>query len=208
MQHSAIVRAFSIWVAGAAAASALGAAQTFDFKDPKGVNTISFTLDSQLEPILGLAAGVSGKVTFDPAEPKKTTGKIAVEASSVQTMNKKMNEVLHSADWLDVAKHPTVEFSFKDVKEVKSPRENVFEMTVAGEFTCRGVTKPLTVTVLANYLPGKLATRLRGEGDLLVLRSDFTIKRADFNIKADQPGGLVADDIRIQAAIVGSCAKQ
>ena len=54
----------------------LAAPQTFDFKDPKGVNTASFKLDAPLEAISGSANGISGTVTFDPANPGATKGKI------------------------------------------------------------------------------------------------------------------------------------
>ena len=37
---------------------AFGSARTFDFKDPKGVNTIIFQLDALLESINGSAGGI------------------------------------------------------------------------------------------------------------------------------------------------------
>ena len=49
--------------------TALAAPQTFDFKDPKGINNAGFKLDAPLEAINGNASGVSGTVTFDPANP-------------------------------------------------------------------------------------------------------------------------------------------
>ena len=57
-----------------AATSALAAPQAFDFKDPKGVNNVIFKLDAPLEAISGSAGGISGTVTFDPAEPAATKG--------------------------------------------------------------------------------------------------------------------------------------
>ena len=40
--------------------------QEFDFKDSKRVNSLSFFLDSELEPIMGVASGISGKISYDP----------------------------------------------------------------------------------------------------------------------------------------------
>ena len=47
----------------------LAAPLTFDFKDPKSVNNVVFKTDAPLESINGTATGVSGTVTFDPADP-------------------------------------------------------------------------------------------------------------------------------------------
>ena len=182
-------------------------ARAFDFKDPKGVNSILFLLDSLLEPIAGLASGISGTVQFDPADPKATTGTIIVDAKSLHTDNVGMKETLHGSDWMDVAKFPTIKFTIKDVTEVKPTKENAWELQVAGEFSCRGVTKPVHAMVRANYLADKLGSRQRGaKGDLLVLRSDFVIKRSDFGIK---PGGddVVADEIQLKVSIVGYNAR-
>jgi polyisoprenoid-binding protein YceI len=183
----------------------LAAAVSFDFKDPKSVNTIAFILDSALEPILGVASGISGTVSFDPENPKATTGRIVVQAQSLHTENKGMNDTLHGADWLDVGKHPTIEFAFKKVTEAKSPEKDVYELAVVGDLTCKGVTKEITIPVKATFLPGKLGERNRNmKGDLLVLRSNFVMKRTDYGIKPDVPDEAVANDIELRISIVGS----
>lgn len=180
------------------------AEKTFSFKDPKGVNAMSFTLDSTVEPIMGLAKSVSGELTFDPDQPAALRGTLTVDASSLHCSNARMTDVLHGADWLGVADHPKVEFIIKEVSEVKPTRERGWELTVAGEFTLKNTTKPLTIKVKADYLPDKAGSRMRGaEGDLLVLRTSFQIKRTDFGIKPDQNTDVVSDEIDIRASIVG-----
>lgn len=192
-----------------AAAPAWASPAEFDFNDPKKVNSISFTLDSLLEPIVGIASGITGKLSFDPASPKSTTGGISVEAKSLQFANKGIENSLRGADWLDVNKNPKIEFTFKKVTDAKSAGEGATEMTVVGDMTCHGVTKEVTVPVKATYLPGKLGDRQsKGSGDLLVLRSSFTIKRTDFGIKPDMSDKVVAEAIQVQVAIVGSSPKK
>ncbi len=176
----------------------------FDFKDPKGVNNVTFILDSLLEPFSGVASGITGKVTFDPADPKATKGLISVEAKSLHLENNGMKRALHGPDWLDVAKNPKIEFAIKSVTDYKSAGDNVFDLTVVGDLTCKGVTKELTVPVRATYLAGKLGERSsKLNGDLLVVRSNFAMKRKDFGIKPDMTDKVVAEEIQIQVSIVG-----
>lgn len=191
-----------------AAANVRAQATEFDFKDPKGVNSVQFLLDSEVEPIMGVAAGVSGKLSYDPREPKKTTGKIIVDAKSLHTPNERMKDVLHSAEWMDVEQFPTVEFEFTEIRDVRDAKNGANELLVAGEFTCRGVKKPLVVPVRISHLPGKLKDRMRGEGDLLLLRAEFAIKRKDFGIKTDMNGVVVAEDVQVRVLITGTAAKK
>jgi polyisoprenoid-binding protein YceI len=192
-----------------AARSARAAGTEFDFKDPKGVNSISFTLDSLVEPFTGVASGISGKVTFDPADPKATKGTITVETKSLHLENKGMQDTLQGPDWLDVQKNPTIEFAIKRVTDSKPAGDNVFELTVVGDMTCHGVTKELTVPVKATYLAGKLNERMsKMTGDLLILRSSFSIKRTDFGIKPDMTDKVVAEEIQVRVAIAGVSPKK
>ena len=181
----------------------------YDFKDPKGVNNVSFVLDSELEPIMGVANGISGEIKCDPADFKKLTGKIVIAADSVQFANKDMTKSLQGADMLDVQKHKEIIFELKSVDSVKpdptAKDRQVLEVT--GSLTCHGITKDLKVTVTVSALAGRLKDRVGGkaEGDLLVVRSQFTMKRSDFKLGAASP--LVADEMQIRVAIVGQCPK-
>jgi len=179
-------------------------AREFDFKDPKGVNSIAFVLDSVTEPIMGIAQGLSGKVTFDPQDPKSLSGTIELDAAGVNCAHNGMTKVLHGEDWIDVKSYPTITFALKEVRKVESPETNVFKLEVAGELTMKGVTKPITVPVSATYLPGQLGNRMRGKnGDLLVLRSTFSVMRKDFNVKPDMGNQVVAEEIELRVSIVG-----
>lgn len=187
-----------------AASASAAASKEFNFKDPKGVNSMSFVLDSEFEPIMGLATGISGTVSFDPADAKKTTGKIVVDAESINCSNPAMTKVLHAEDWLNVEKNAEVSFTFKEVKEAKSTSAGEFELSVVGDFTCAGVMKEMTIPVKASYKKDGAGSRLRGaKGDLLILRAAFTINRKDFKIKTDMGPQVVSEEIQIRASIVG-----
>lgn len=187
--------------------AALAAPQTFDFKDPKGVNNAVFKLDAPLEAINGSASGVSGTVLFDPANAAATKGKIVVAAGSLQVPNKMMNEHLLGEQWMDAKKFPEITFELKELKNVKTEGDNS-TADATGTFTARGVSKELTVPVKLTYLKDKLSQRVPGkQGDLLVVRASFAIKRADFGINPKAPADKVADTIDLTLSIAGASPK-
>jgi len=187
---------------------AFAAAKEFNFKDPKGVNSVSFLLDSELEPIRGVADGIRGSLTYDPEAPAKLSGKIVIDAKSVKTSNERMTEVLHGADWLDVENHPEITFTIAKVGKSKDAGSHRAEVEVAGTLECHGVKKELTVPISLTYLEGRAGERMRGaKGDLLVARSEFKINRKDFDIKKDYGPEVVAEEIVIRVQIVGMAAE-
>lgn len=202
------MKMLSVCMTGMVLAACAGAAAAgptvFDFKDPKGVNAIAISLDSLTEPIVGLATGVTGTVTFDPEKPEATTGELTVGAASIQMCHPVMTKVLHSADWIDVAKYPNVTFAIRKVDAAKKTAEATWELTVTGDMTIKGVTREQAVTLKATYLPGKYAERNhKGAGDLLILRCAFSVDRRQFNIKPEVPPVSVGYDILLNVGIVG-----
>lgn len=196
-------------VAGSIALSASAAPQSFDFKDAKGVNNATFKLDAPLEAINGSANGISGLVEFDAAKPDATKGKIIVASKSLTVGNSMMQEHLHSDGWLDVAKHTEISFDVKSLKDVKT-KDNVTTATAVGTFTLKGVSKELSAPVKLTYLKGKLGDRTMGQmkGDLLVIRSNFSIKRGDYGIKPGEYTEKVSDEIDLSLSIAGACLEK
>ena len=192
-----------------ATASAVRAGETitFDFKDPKGVNNVIFTLDAPLEQISGSANGISGSVVGHPGSPADVKGKIVVRTDSLTVGNPTMKEHMLGEAWLDAAKHPEITFELKEVKNIQKDG-NKGTADVTGVFTLKGVSKEITVPVSATYLPGRLKDRGGDvDGDLLVLRSKFTIKRGDFGIKAGENLDKVADEIQVTLNVAGIAPK-
>jgi polyisoprenoid-binding protein YceI len=180
------------------------AAADYAFKDPKTLNSVVLVLDSPLEPMVATATGIRGILRFDPARPQQTTGKIVVDAASVQFSNPGLTATAQGPDGFNTAKYPTIEFALREVKNLRTISPSVHAATIVGDFTCRGVTKRLTVDATASHHPGKASERHRSGSDLLVLRSTFKIRRQDFGIKPRQGDNLLADEIEVRLAIAGA----
>lgn len=194
----------SLLTLAALTGSALAAPLSFDFKDPKGVNNAVFKMDAPLEAINGSANGVSGTVTFDPSKPGDTKGKIVVDASTLEVPNQMMKGHMHGEQWMDVAKHKDITFEAKELKNVKTTGDKT-TADLTGTMTIKGVSKDLTVPVTLTYLKGKLSQRVpKMEGDLLVVRAAFKIKRSDFNINPGKFEEKVSDEIDLTLSIAGA----
>ena len=202
--HVSIIRALAALFATAIAAHA--APQSFDFKDPKGVNNVQFKLDAPLESITGTATGISGAIQFDFAKPQDTRGRIVLDAASLTVGNPLMAEHLRSDQWLDVAKHPAIVFEAQSATNVRSQGAQILA-DVKGTLTVKGVTKGVTVPVSFTYLADKAGARVNDpkvKGDLIVLRSTFQINRSDFNIKPGEMTDNVAETISLSLSIAGA----
>ena len=182
----------------------LAAPQTFDFKDPKGINNAALKLDAPLEAINGSASSISGTVTFDPVNPGATKGKIIVATASLMLPNTMQKQHMLSDKWLDAAKFAEITFESKELKNVQTAGDTT-TADATGTFTLKGVSKEITAPVKLTYLKDKLGQRVPNQkGDLLVIRANFTIKRSDFNIMPGQFEDKVSDTIEITLSLAGA----
>jgi polyisoprenoid-binding protein YceI len=190
----------------AAALPVLAAPIQFDFKDPKGVNNVVFKTDAPLESINGTASGITGTVTFDPEQPGATKGKIVVASKSLHVGNATMKEHLHGENWMNVEKFPEMTFELDSLKNVKTDG-NATSADATGKMTVKGVTKDITVPVKLTYLKDKLKARSGKDGDLLVIRSNFAIKRSDYGINAAKFEDKVSNEIELSLSVAGTAPR-
>ena len=130
-----------------------------------------------------------------------------VAATSLQVPNPMMKTHLHSSLWMDTAKHPEITFETKELRNLKTSGDST-TAEVVGTLTIKGVAREVTAPVKLTYLKDKLGQRVPSlKGDLLVIRSTFTIKRSDFGINPGAPRDKVSDEIELGLSIAGAAAR-
>ncbi len=140
----------------------------------------------------GRFVDVSGTINYDAKKPEDSSFDITVKTESVNTDNVKRDKHLRTPDFFSAKQYPTLTFKSTSVK---SAGDNVLEVT--GQFTCHGVTKPLTV---------KMDVVGQGKdpfgGFRAGFETKFKIKRSDFGMNY-MPEGL-GDDVEILVSLEGA----
>lgn len=131
----------------------------------------------------------SGKVVFDKVA-KTGSVDIVIDTKSVDTGFDTFNEHIQGEDFLDTAKYPTATF-----KSTKVVFEGDKPVSVEGNLTLKGVTKPVTLTVTSfQAMPHPMLKK-----DAIGANAWTVVKRSEFNAGKYAP--YVGDEVRIEVAI-------
>lgn len=186
----------------------LAGGASYDFKDPSKVSNLTFDMTAPVESISGAADGISGAISFAPANPSKAYGSIVVTTESIMVPKSKMRDHIMAKGWMDANKHPEMTFELMGISGVREAGEDAFKGTAKGEMNIKGVTRPIEAEVTLKHLAGKLGAKLPGkEGDLLVVTGEFVVQRDVFNINPGEKLDKVANDIRIGLNLIGYAEK-
>jgi polyisoprenoid-binding protein YceI len=109
-----------------------------------------------------------------------------IDATSIDTNNEQRDNHIRSADFFDVANHPTWSFASSAV------RVDDGELRVDGELTIKGATRPVTLSLeVEGFGPDAYGGTRAG------FSASTTINRADFGVDISMPldgGGVVVGD--------------
>lgn len=144
------------------------------------------------------ASGYEGTVSMDPKAPESakltlkfpSKGLKVVAAKEPEGDAPKVQAAMEGAECLDVAKYPTVEFKSTKVAGAAG------KMTLTGELTLHGVTKPVSFPV-----------EVKADDKQVTATGKATIKQTDFGMKPPSAaGGTVKakDEIEMTFKIVAN----
>ena len=176
------------------------AAETFEFD--KSHSTVGFQVRHIFTMLSGRFTDYTGAIQVDRARPESSTVEFTIQATSIDTAEPRRDQHLRSADFFDVAIHPTITFKSTSVKPNAKD-----SFLVTGELTMRGVTRQVTLPVT-----------LLGEGkdpwgnEKMGLETSVTLNRKDYGINwnkaLDQGGVLVGDEVKVEISVEANKVKQ
>ncbi len=142
--------------------------------------------------VRGHLGKVTGVVNLDEADITKSSVEATIDAAGIDTREPKRDEHLRSADFLDVARYPTITFKSKKVSKVADDRYQV-----TGDLTIRGVRKEVVLDVEGVPKPfndpfGNV--RLGGVARTKISRKDFGVA---WNKVLDTGGLVVGDEVEV-----------
>jgi polyisoprenoid-binding protein YceI len=131
---------------------------------------------------------VTGTVTFDPVA-KTGSVDISIDTKSVDTGSELFNGHIQATDFLDTADFGTATFKSTSVKfSGDNP------VSIEGNLTIKGVTKPVTLTVSSFKHAQNMMKK-----DAIGADATTQIKRSDFNMSKYVP--MVSDEVTLTIAL-------
>lgn len=139
---------------------------------------------------------VSGTVEIDERDLSRSTVHAIIDATSISTRDAKRDEHLRSADFLDVANHPAIEF--RSTRITPGAKDS---LTIAGNLTIRGVTREVVLEVEEGG--GEVRdpwgnTKRGASATTRINRRDFGLQ---WNVALETGGIVVGDELKIEIEI-------
>jgi polyisoprenoid-binding protein YceI len=136
-----------------------------------------------------------GSLHLDGENPENSSGRVTIQAKSIDTRNSQRDDHLRSNDFLDMDNHPEITFVSTAIKQND---ETTF--TVVGDLTVRGTTKsveiPFEYTGSATDPFGNQRVGL--EGSVVINRKDFGV---NWNAALETGGVLVSEKVTLEIEV-------
>ena len=171
-----------------ALAAPLALAQTSTYAPDKAHSEVDFTvLHLGLSNVRGRFNNVGGSITLNKADITKSTVNITVDTTTVDTSNSARDTHLKTDAFFDVTRFPTATFVSTSVAKTATG------LTVSGNLTLHGVTKPVVLQVDGPNGPVNGMDHKAHLG----FSASTTISRTAFNIGSAFPAAVVGDEVKL-----------
>lgn len=134
-----------------------------------------------------------GEFSLDPADPGSSRVRVVAHLKNMDAGDEGRDRFLQGPDFFNAREFPRAEFVGSGARRLD---DGAWE--VAGDFTMRGVKRPVTVR-LEEYTEAQ-TTKFGYRAGFLCT---FTIKRSDFGMDLFVKEGTLGDEVEITASIEG-----
>lgn len=141
--------------------------------------------------------GIDGTIDYDPADPTKASVAVTIALTKMATGVPDLDDDFRSPSFFDFAKFPAATFKSSRVTKGTAPDR----LTVVGNLSLHGVTKPVTLDVTVN----KIGTNPRNQLATIGFEAMATLKRSDFGLGRFVP--QVSDEVHINLTVEGAEAE-
>jgi polyisoprenoid-binding protein YceI len=167
-------------------AAPLAIGQTSTWTPDKTHSEVDFSiLHLGLSKVHGRFGNIGGSITLDEADSSKSTVNVTIDVSTVDTGVAARDNDLKGTSFFDVAQFPTATFVSTNVTRSGS------SMTVSGDLTLHGITKPVTLEVEGPTGPLVGMDKKSHSG----YSAKATISRTAFGIGSKVPNAVVGDEV-------------
>jgi polyisoprenoid-binding protein YceI len=172
------------------------AALTGDYTIDGSHSRIGFSArHAMVTKVRGAFDEFEGTFHVDGENPENSSGKVTIQAKSINTRNSGRDDHLRSNDFLAMDEHPEITFVSTSVKQSGDA-----EFLVTGDLTIRGVTKsievPFEFTGTAVDPFGNQRVGL--EGSMTINRKEFGVS---WNAALEGGGVLVSEKITLELEV-------
>jgi polyisoprenoid-binding protein YceI len=140
-----------------------------------------------VETVKGRFNGIQGTLELDLDRPEASTGRLEIDARTVDTNNAQRDEHLRSEDFFAVDRFPTITFDATRIRHLRNDR-----YAVTGDLTIRDITREVEVET---EFEGRIVDAFGY--DRVAFTGTTTVNRRDFGLrwnKAIEAGGFVVGD--------------
>jgi polyisoprenoid-binding protein YceI len=183
-----IMKRFAAFAGILALTAPLALAQTSTWKSDPAHSEVDFSVSHlTISRVHGRFGHVTATLTLDEGDIAKSSVTATIEVSGVDTGEEARNNHLKSDSFFDVAKFPTATFTSTSVTKTADG------LSIAGNLTLHGVTKPvlLTATGPTGPVPGMDHKQHAG------FSASTTVSRSAFGIGNSFPSSAIGDEVKL-----------
>jgi len=169
-------------------AAPLAIAQTSTWVPDKAHSGVDFSiLHLGLSNVRGHFGNIGGSIVMNDADITKSTVNVTIDVTTVDTGVSQRDGDLKGPNIFDATQFPTATFVSTSVAKSGGG------LTITGNLTLHGVTKPVTLAVVGPTGPINGMDKKPHEG----FSATTTISRSAFGIASKMPSAVIGDDVQL-----------